>query len=57
MITTMYNILKYPIAVYLLSGVIVWDWNFINWIPEYRLTIGILIIISTLVGIDKNDKR
>ena len=57
MLTTMYKILKYPIAVYLLSGAIVWDWNFINWIPEYRLTIGILIIISTLVGIDKNDKR
>jgi len=57
MLTTMYKILKYPIAVYLLSGVIVWDWNFINWIPEYRLTIGLLIIISTLVGIDKNNKR
>ena len=57
MITTMYNLLKYPVSVYLLSGAIVLDWNFINWIPEYRLTIGILIIISTLVGIDKNDKR
>jgi len=57
MLTTMYKILKYPVSVYLFAGCVVWDWNFINWIPEMRITIGILIIISTLVGIDKNDKR
>ena len=57
MITTMYNLLKYPVSVYLFAGAIIWDWNFINWIPEMRITIGILIIISTLVGIDKNNKR
>jgi len=57
MLTTIYNLLKYPVLVYLFAGCVVWDWNFINWIPEMKITVGILIVISTLIGIDKNENK
>lgn len=51
------NIIKYPLAVYLVAGLVVWNWYFTSWIPEMRITVGILIVISTLIGIDKNDNK